>query len=218
MSDYRSFLQKTDAEVLASAETVCSECTANSVEWQIDADKLDSITVVVTNARAAYDANSNKATKNAVTVANKNAAFGELKHFIGTFIDYLELNLHVPDAALAYMGLRPRQHHVHEPLPRPVEELTLSVRKQHDEITVYAARPEHGHPDSSVTAPPYHGFALRYRIEGETVEKSVFSTRVHYTLFFDRADEGKRIFLSGAWINPRLETGPWSVEISEIIG
>jgi hypothetical protein len=95
----------------------------------------------------------------------------------------------------------------------------LSVKKQHDEITVYAARPEHDHPTAGVGPEHYHGFALRYKVEGEgEVEKTVISTRLHQTLFFERADEGKRITLSAAWVNPRLETGPWSGEITEIIG
>jgi hypothetical protein len=76
----------------------------------------------VTNAKTAYEANSNKATKNAV--------FGELKHFTASFVD----NLDVPDVALAAM--RPHQHHVHEPLLHPSEEPGLSVRKQHYKITV----------------------------------------------------------------------------------
>jgi hypothetical protein len=213
----RSFLGRTDAEVLAAAKTVLDECTAHSVEWNIDADQLDSLKTAVANAVAAYEANSNRATKNAVTVANKNEAMGTLKHVSSPFIDSLEINLHVPDAAIEAMGLRPRHRHAHEPLPRPSEELVLSVRKQHGEITVYAARPEHGHSDSKVTPVHYHGFALRYRIDGETAEKTVMSSRLHHTLFFERTDEGKRVSFSGAWINPRFETGPWSNEILEII-
>jgi hypothetical protein len=44
------------------------------------------------------------------------------------------------------------------------------------------------------------------------------TTQLHHTFFFERDDEGKRIYLSAEWINPRLETVPWSTEISEIIG
>jgi hypothetical protein len=31
-------------------------------------------------------------------------------------------------------------------------------------------------------------------------------------------DRGKEVFLSAAWVNPRLEPGPWSDEITEIVG
>jgi hypothetical protein len=41
---------------------------------------------------------------------------------------------------------------------------------------------------------------------------------LYHTLLFEQADEAKRIFLSAAWMNPRLEEGPWSEEFSEIVG
>ncbi|MDR0614509.1 MAG: hypothetical protein LBF82_00850 [Lactobacillales bacterium] len=219
MSKNQGTLNKPDAEVLAHANTIDSQCHQHEPDWNIDTNRLATFDTVLFNANTAYQANSDKATKNAITVANKNAAFGELKHNMGTFINYLELNTQVPDAALEAMGLRPRQHHAHLPLPRPAEQLVLSVKKQHDEITVYAARPEQDQPTAGVGPAHYHGFALRYRVEGENeVEKTVISTRLHHTLFFERTDEGKRVFLSAAWVNPRLEEGPWSGEISEIIG
>jgi hypothetical protein len=59
---------------------------------------------------------------------------------------------------------------------------------------------------------------LRYKKEGDADYKTVVSTRLHHTLFFERDDEGKRVTLSAAWVNPRLEAGPWSDEISEVIG
>jgi hypothetical protein len=215
----KSAFQQPDAEFLAHANSIDGQCHEHETDWGIEQSRLATLETVLFNANTAYNANVDKATKNAITVANKNATFGELKHVLGTFIDYLELNTQVPDAALEAMGLRPRQHHAHQPLPRPTEQLVLTTKKQHDEITVYAARPEQDHPTASVGPVHYHGFALRYKLEGEgEVEKTVISTRLHHTLFFDRADESKRVTLSAAWVNPRLETGPWSDEISEIIG
>jgi hypothetical protein len=90
--------------------------------------------------------------------------------------------------------------------------------RQHDEITVYVARPEHDQPTQGVKPTKYHSFKLRWRYEGETADRFELSTRLHYTLRFDREDETKRVILSAAWINPRLEAGPWSEDISEVIG
>jgi hypothetical protein len=95
---------------------------------------------------------------------------------------------------------------------------SMSVRKHHDEMTVYAARPEQGHPDGSVAPVHYHGFTLRYRMEDEKEYRTVVSTRLHHTLFFEREDEGRRVCFTAAWMNPRLEPGPWSGEISEVVG
>jgi hypothetical protein len=214
----KSTLQKPDEEFLAQATTMNTQCNLNASIWNIDHDKLNTFNVLIANAQNTYALNNDKATKNAITSANKKVAFGELKHFLGPFIDYLVVNTYVPDEALQYMGLRSREHHAHLPLPRPIDEIVLSVKKQHDEMTVYAARPEQDHPTAGVGPTKHHGFMLRYREEGETGYKTEVSTRLHHTIFFEREDEGKRIFLSAAWVNPRLETGPWSEEISEIIG
>jgi hypothetical protein len=188
------------------------------MEWNIDPERRLMFDTLLANANTTYAVNSNKATKNAITSANKKVAFGELKHFLGTFVDYLEVNLNIPDAALEYMGLRPRHRQAHQPLPPPTDELVLSVLRQHDEITLYAARPEHDQPTASVGPSKHHGFMIRYKKEEDTQYQTVISTRLHHTLYFDHTDEGKRVFISAAWVNPRLEPGPWSNEISEIIG
>jgi hypothetical protein len=133
-------------------------------------------------------------------------------------INTLEGNSRVPDSAIELMGLRPRHPHAHQPLPRPAEQVVISVRRQHDEITVYVSRPEHDQPTSTVGPAHYHGFALRYKIEGDADYRTVISTRLHHTLFFGQEDEGKRVTLSAAWVNPRLEPGPWCEEITEIVG
>jgi hypothetical protein len=136
----------------------------------------------------------------------------------GLFFNAMEGNLRIPDEALARMQLRPRHHHAFEPLPRPKELPVFSIRKQHDEITVYVAKPEHDQPAATIAPAHYHGFALRYKKEGDESYQTVVSARLHHTLFFEQEDDGKRLFFSVAWVNPRLETGPWTVEASEIIG
>jgi hypothetical protein len=210
-------LDRPDAQFLGQANLINEQCHEHG-EWNIEPARLTTYDAVLAHANTAFAANSNEATKNAITSAAKKVAFGELKHFLGPFIDYLEVNTNVPDEAIAYMGLRSRQHHAHQPLPRPAEAPVISVRRQHDELTVYIARPEHDHPTAGVAPTQYHSFVIRYKIEGDADEKMVISTRLHYTLFFERADEGKRVTLSAAWVNPRLEPGPWSEEISEVIG
>ncbi|MDR2120012.1 MAG: hypothetical protein LBP64_03960 [Tannerella sp.] len=211
-------LEKPDAEFLAQANTINTQCNLNKAGWAIDPDRLTEFDSLLKNANHAYEVNSDKATRNAMTSAAKKAAFGELKHFLGIFIDYLEVNTNVPDEALAFMDLRPRQHHASQPLPPPKEMLVLLIRKLHDEMTLYASRPEQGHPVESTGPKHYHGFMIRYKLEGEANYRTAVSTRLHHTIFFDHADEGKHVYISAAWVNPRLEPGPWSDEITEIIG
>ena len=210
-------LQKPDEQFLAQANTINEQCRLHP-EWNTDPARQSTFDALLSNANNSYKLNLDKATKNAITAANKKADFGELKHFLGPFIDYLEVNTAVPDAALQFMGLRSREHHAHQPLPRPTDPPGISVRKLHDEIIVYAAQPEHDQPTAGVAPARYHGFILRHKMEGDEKYETTISTRLHHTLRFEQTDEGKRIFLSAAWINPRLEPGPLCEEISEIIG
>ncbi|MDR0692910.1 MAG: hypothetical protein LBF69_07735 [Prevotellaceae bacterium] len=218
MTHAYSVQQKPDAQFLAQANSINSQCHQHQTDWGIDGNRLADYDHWLDNANSAYALNNDKVTKTAITSANKKAAFGELKHFQGPFIDYLEVNTKVPDAALEAMGLRSREHHAHQPLPRPDKPPVISVVKLHDELTVYAAQPEHDQPTAGVAPTRYHAFMIRIRMEGEDKYQTVVSTRLHHTLFFERTDEGKRLYLSAAWVNPRLEAGPWCEEISEIIG
>jgi hypothetical protein len=206
----RSTLSKPDAPFLALANGINEQCTEHATEWGLSPTRLSTLNTLTQKANTTYAANNDRPTRNLITTANKRAAFNELKHFLGPFIDYLESNLDVPDDALAYMGLRSRTRHAHEPLAAPTEAPVVSITARHGEIVVYVARPEHGHPTHSARMRNYHGFKLRWRFEGETEDRTELSTRLRHTLRFHRDDEGKRVVLAAAWVNPRLEAAPWS--------
>ena len=207
-----------DGQFLAHANTVNDQCKTHAVEWKLDPERLASLNLLVTNANTAYAANSDTAARNLITSTNKKIAFGELKHFLSLFVDYLEGTLSVPDEALAVMGLRPRTHKAHEPQSRIEDAPMLKVVKLHDEMTVYVAQTELGHPTQSTKKKKYFGFKLRWRFEDETHYRIELSTRLHFTLHFDREDETKRVIIAAAWINSRLEEGPWSEDITEVVG
>ena len=116
------------------------------------------------------------------------------------------------------MGLRPRTHQAHKPQSRIEDAPMLKVVKQHDEMTVYVTQTELGHPTQSTKKKNYFGFKLRWRFEGETYCRTEVSTRLHITLHFNREDETRRVIIAAAWINPRLQEGPWSADITEIVG
>ncbi|MDR2138509.1 MAG: hypothetical protein LBP50_03035 [Tannerella sp.] len=210
-------LKLPDEQFLAYANTINSQCTQHAAEWEIDSARLSNLNTLTTRANQAYAANRDRETRNRITSANKKAAFGELKHFLSPFVDYLESNLSVPDTALAIMDLRSRVHHASLPIGRPDESPVVSVVHRHDEMTVYVALAEFGHPTQSITRHKYHGFKLRWKFEDESSYRFEFSTRLRFTLRFDRADEARRVILAAAWINPRLQEGPWSKDLTEIV-
>jgi hypothetical protein len=217
MSNPKSSLQKPDPQFLAHVKTINTECNEHKTEYGLDGEILKTFDDDLAAAETAYAANSDYSKKNVTTSEHKKATFAELKNFLGVFINALEGNLKVPDEALARMELRPRHQSGHHPLPPPVEQLVISLLAQSDEIIVYAAKPEHDQPTATVAPANHFGFILRYKKEGDADYKTVVSSRLHHTLYFEREDEGKRVFLSAAWVNHRMEPGPWCKEISQVI-
>ncbi|MDR1380204.1 MAG: hypothetical protein LBJ47_01850 [Tannerella sp.] len=218
MSYRKSTLERPDAEFLALANNINRQSSGHSAEWHLDPDQVATLQKLVSNANTAYAANSDIALKNRTTSAAKKFAFSELKHFLGIYINALEGNLRVPDEAIALMELRPRVRHARQPLGLPTEAPVVNVVRQHDEITVYVSRAEHGQPAATVSPEKYGRFALRWKFEGETEYRTVISTRLHHTLIFEPSAETRRILLSAAFVNPRLQPGPWSDDITSVIG
>jgi hypothetical protein len=207
-----------DSEYIAWAQNISLQCTDHSREWSINIETLTTLQTFVDNAKNAYDANINRETANHYTAVNKRESFKALKRFMSTFIMALVSNFAIPNAELVAMGLPSREHHAHEPLPVPSEapEVTTIVGQHHD-ITIYVMIPQLGHPSEHLKKKGYHGFVLRYRKEDETDWREIHSTSLHTTLIFENDDEGKHIMLTAAWINPRIEHGPWSDELRVLI-
>jgi hypothetical protein len=80
-------------------------------------------------------------------------------------------------------------------------------------VDLYVGVSEHGHPAKSMTGKGHYGFIVRYRREDEQEWHEKSFTRLHVALLFNDGDEGKCLFLYVAWLNPRLQHGPWSNEV-----
>lgn len=207
-----------DEQFMAYVGAINSQCAAHAKEWNLDTDRLEGLQALTLSATAAYEANLDRTTRNHLTATHKKAVFSQLKRTLALFIDYLEGHLAVPDEALSVMSLRSRTRPAFHRLPRPGDAPLVGVVKQRDEMTVYVSRSELGHPAQSAAPKKYHGFKLRWKYEGEPVYRTEISTRLRYTLFFERSTEVRRILFSVAWVNPRLEEGPWTEDLLEVIG
>ncbi|MDR0691928.1 MAG: hypothetical protein LBF69_02685 [Prevotellaceae bacterium] len=207
-----------DAEFIAWARNIHDQCMARQTEWKLDTTLVGKLNAAYFNANAAYQANINPETSNLRTVSDKRVRFAALREFMSTWVNLLVANTLISENDLQAMGLPSRQHHFHEPLPVPADAPeTTAVVGQHHDIIIYVAIPQHGHPSEFLTKKGYHGFVTRYRKEDDTEWHEEHSTRLHLTLLFDSEDEGKHLTLTTAWINPRLQHGPWSDEIRVLI-
>ncbi|MDR2119284.1 MAG: hypothetical protein LBP64_00210 [Tannerella sp.] len=208
-----------DSEFIAWASNINLQCTEHQYEWQLSAVTVQKLNTLTENARVAYQANINPELSNRRTTANKKTAFLELRRFLSLFVKVLLANEAVDESNLAAMVLPSRIHHFHDRLPAPTDAPKMTiVAGRHRDVTVYVSVPRFGHPTEHLSRKGYYGFVLRYRKEGETEWHEKHSTRLHTTLMFDSEDAGKRLTLSVAWINPRIQHGPWSHEETVLIG
>jgi hypothetical protein len=213
-----STLRQPDADFIAFVLDLYDQVIDRQLDWKLEPDQILSLGNLKRAAVEAYDENKAPSTRNHRTSVAKKEAFGNLKHFLGILINSLEANPNVSDADLADMHLRPRIQPVHKPLPVPTEMPLIQTSQQHDEITIYVTRSEQGQPAHGVQLKPYHGFKLRWKFEDEKDFHYEVTTRVHYTLFFDAEDETRRVSIAVAWVNPRLQEGPWTLPVSMVVG
>ena len=211
-------IPRTDSPFIAFARNLSDECTAHKTAWDLDADDVANLQSLTARADDALTAARNPETSNHLARMNKKMDFLVLRQFLRPFIKKLATNKSISDNALVAMGLPSREHHSRLPLPAPAEAPKLSIyQKYHLEIRVGVSVLSHDHPTASLTEKAYYGFVLRYRLQDETEWHEIYSTRLRTTLHFNSEDEGKHIILTAAWINPRIQHGPWSNEVTSLI-
>ncbi|MDR1407735.1 MAG: hypothetical protein LBJ23_06795 [Tannerella sp.] len=213
---YNSYQPAKDGEFIVWAQNICSKCVANQTAWNLSKDEVTEFTDLESDA--AYAADQNPETKNRQTKRRKQKAFADLKEFMARFTNAMEYNTAIPDNDIEAMGLRPRAHHHHEPDKIPDEAPGATVvTGQHHDMDIYASVPQFGHATEYLKRKGYYGIVVRTRKDGEEEWHDQYSTRLHVTMIFDAEDEGKYLTITVAWINPRMQAGPWSDEIHTLI-
>ena len=206
-------------EYLAFVENIKDKVTKNATAWVVPKGPLEQLTNLQAQAQAAYKANSNPETKNRHSSEVLKFALAELKPFVSRFTNLLLGLPRVPDDEIAAMGLRPRRPKKREPSPAPhtMPELGMRVGERH-ETAAFVSTLQHGHPTQHLTDSHVHyAFILRYRFEGETDWKIKLSVSKRMYLTFADEDVGKFLHAQAAWLNRRLEMGPWSEEAVVLI-
>jgi hypothetical protein len=202
-----------DGEFLTFASRIEQQSRANISpdKWNITPGLIDQLSTDLSKAQTTYNLNVNPNLRNHETAAYKQEAFLTLRRYLSTFINYLEGNTRVPDDALHALGLRPRHPSAHQPIPAPTEAPVLTLLTgQHHDIDIYLYDNQAGHPTEFLTNPNHHAVLLQYRFKGETDWQQKNLTKKSDTLIFNDDAEGKYLQVRAAWLNPRLQQGPWS--------
>ena len=210
-------IPKRDAAFIAFNRNLYERCVAKGTDWDFTTKELQELSALTNTAEQAYAASMNRVTRNKETTERKNVAFEALKERLFLVIHKLEGNPQVSEEDLLAMGLQSRKHHAHEKLPRPSEVLDLNVTTgKHLEVDVRARIPESGHPTEYLKHHGLAGMLVRFRVDGgEWQERYVKRTGERLT--FSPEEEAKYVTVTGAWINPSLEPGPFCPEIRVLI-
>ncbi|MDR0728767.1 MAG: hypothetical protein LBF19_01405 [Prevotellaceae bacterium] len=207
-----------DEEFIFWALNLTARCTERQEEWGLNPASVQKLNELMRTAEEAYRNNLSPETRNHISVTFKKDGIAALRSFLSAFIPTLRSNEAIDESGLAALALPSRQRHNRQPLPPPAEEPQMQVTAIPGYgVRVSVRRPQHGHATASRTRKAYHGFVVRYRKEGSEEWHSEYSTRLHANLAFSDEDSGKRLALMAAWINPRLQHGPWSSEITVLI-
>jgi hypothetical protein len=207
-----------DSEFLAMAHGVCVECEKNKELWELREQPLARLKTLYEEARANYEANCDWATKNSTTSSNKRFSFNDLKRYLIRYTEILRLTLSVPDSALQAMGLGSRECVKRGPIPQPTDRIVIFFSGVGFLVLARAVLPATVFPADPVETRLHYGFVRKIRIEGKEAEMLVTSRLLTSTLYFEEGDAGKEAFVSAAWVNPKMETGPWSEEVGFVIG
>ncbi|MDR1190495.1 MAG: hypothetical protein LBK60_02375 [Verrucomicrobiales bacterium] len=207
------------AELLGLSRGVEAECRKNQAadKWDINARLLLGLTAANDALAGAIADNADKATKSSATAAAQKTAFDALNRLYEEFVEYLHSNRKVPDAAFPLMGVRPRTHGSHEPLPVPEFAPAVELKTgQHGQIKAVAILPTDGQPTHKLAPRKYYAVLFEYRLRGDEAQQ-LSLTRKSNIFRFPDGDTGKTFEIRAAWQNPRLQAGPWSDWVSALI-
>ncbi|MDR1191312.1 MAG: hypothetical protein LBK60_06585 [Verrucomicrobiales bacterium] len=218
MSSQHRYIPRIPGKLIPYAKNIAERCRANLPRWHINPDTLADLERLIAAADKAYAANLPKSTRNSVSVIRKNSTFRALQPALSAFINFLlSKDSGVPDTDLLGMGIRPRQRVHRSPLPAPAEApLLVSRITAHLTISVTVSVPQLGHPTEFLAPPAYRATHLQYKLADEPEWENVFMPRKRHALRFKDHALGRRCFIRAAWLNPRLEAGPWS-DIKSVI-
>ena len=206
-----------DAAFIAFNRNLHERRVAKGADWDFTTKELQEFSALTNAAEQAYEANINPVTKNKETSARKSTAFDALEKHLTLVIHELEGNLKVTDADRLSTGLQSRAHHAHEKLPRPSGVLDLNVTTgKHLEVDVHARIPGTGHPTGYLKHHGIAGILLRFRVDGGEWQER-YPRRASERLTFSPGDAAKYVTVTGAWINPSLEAGPFCPGIRVLI-
>ena len=222
-------IPRKNAAFIAYAKSYVEYLGSHLNAWRVPREAIfEPLQKTYQDAQATWDIHSNPISRNRESTRKKDETFSICRTAIALNHDYLRGNPHVPDEALAILGIRPRHPGDHEDITSPSESPVLNVERKgfflFDAIT---KSPEEGQKRQTIRDRRInHGVTMRMayipvlepipdddtKVAWQTPVK-VTRTRIEINA---SGQTGMRLLVQTAWHNTRLQDGPWS-EIFNII-
>jgi hypothetical protein len=215
----RDYLPRKDSELVAWSANFDTVLAANAQAWEIPSQEVSDLKNAA-DTFATLHAQADSPAKNAVIVAEKNAARKVLTEKIRTMVNFRLKNPVITDAQRISLGLHVRDT-TYTPIPIPatrpeLDIIVLDVRRLavafHDQLSGNKAKP-YG----------VNGAVIVYAVLAEppadpdALTRSVLATRTPHVLEFTEEERGKTVYVAICWQNEKGEKGPWSEIESAIV-
>ena len=198
----------------------------NMTAWEISTTRFKRVENPYLNTVKSYDKNAAKATRGDKSAIDLHDDMKKLRPIVAVFVIFLRGNTNIPDDMLAVMNIPPRLRTYHQAQPAPDDDAVFEVRRvAHLLYQILMQSLAAGHPRQTMTDRRRHyGYRFEYIIidhaapipDIETITNWEFLefTKLRNNITFPQAAEGKRLIGRAAWINNRLQPGPWSEPVN----
>jgi hypothetical protein len=213
------FIPRKDSELVAWSANFVGEVAAHATAWNIPEDEV-TVLQAATASFASFHALADNPARNAVVVAEKNAAREDLIAKIRSMANFRLRNPSVLAADRIALGLRVRDDNPTEvAVPRSRPEIDINVVDFRRLSIRFHDMGSHGKakPYGTVGATIAYATLDAPPADPSDLTRNVLATRTPHVLEFAEEERGRTVYVAICWQNTRGERGPWSEIESAIV-
>jgi hypothetical protein len=213
------YIPAKDSELVPWSANFTGQVATNAPAWEIPVSEVADLQAAV-NTFATLHAQADSPARNAVIVAEKNAAREVLVTKVLALVGFRLKNPVITDAERVALGL-----HVRDTTPSPVPVPHTRPELDIDVVDFRRLKILFHDMGSDSKAKPYgvNGAVIIYAVldaspaDHGALTRSLLATRTPHILEFTEEERGKTVYVAICWQNEKGEKGPWSEIESAIV-
>jgi hypothetical protein len=213
------YIPRKDAELVAWSANFAMQVGVNMDAWNISTQEVSELNGA-TQTFAALHAQTDSPARNAILVAEKNAARAVLVGLVRGLVNFRLRNPAITDAARIATGLHVRDT-VRSPLPAPASRPEIDI----DVFDVRRLKVHFHNMGSLSRAKPVGiiGAVILHAVldappaSPADLTRSVLATRTPHILEFTEQERGRTVYVAICWLNRKGEKGPLSEIESAVV-